>query len=251
MATKVVLVLGATGNIGRGAIRNFLSDGDYTVVTVCRSKDKIPDLVESIGGSHGDKLDVLHADVSNPEDAKAVADVLRNKYKRVDAVVSSMGPWLQDKPLYAMDFSYWRSSSVALYESHFTIYNALMPFMMSDENESKENRSYTIVSGQAAESIVHFTALWAANLRNFSALARHETSKIDSVRVQEMYLGIRVEDDVDYIKKAKGTTEYYMSNSEFGKIFTAMASAKAAELKSQVLAIPDRSTWQKAVNKYS
>jgi NAD(P)-dependent dehydrogenase (short-subunit alcohol dehydrogenase family) len=248
---KVALVLGATGNIGRGAVRNFLSQ-DYTVVTVCRSKDKIGELIQSIGGGpYGDKLEVLHGDPSSPEDAKAIAQVLKEKYRRVDAVVSSMGPWLIAKPLHEIDHAYWRSSSVALFESHFTIYNAVMPFMLSDENESKENRSYTIVTGAAAEEIVHFTALWAANLRNFSALARFETSKIDTVRVQEMYLHFRVEDDVDYNKKAKGPSEHYMANTEFGRIFTAMASSKAAELKSKVLALHSRTEWQAAIDKYA
>lgn len=86
----VALVTGASSGIGR-SVAVALADEGSDVIVVARRRDRLEALAEELRSAHNVKVDVLVADVADPEQLALVEDRLRNGEPPVDLLVNNAG----------------------------------------------------------------------------------------------------------------------------------------------------------------
>jgi uncharacterized protein len=84
------LVTGASGGIGLELARLFAADG-HDLVLAARSRDKLSELAEELGGRHGVGVRVLSADLARAEAPREIFEELRAAGVSVDALVNNAG----------------------------------------------------------------------------------------------------------------------------------------------------------------
>lgn len=84
MADKIIVVTGASGNLGQAVVKNFLRDG-YTVIgTTTHNKQAEKDAVDK-------KLELVAVDLINEESAQQFVEDIIQKHGRIDAAVLTVG----------------------------------------------------------------------------------------------------------------------------------------------------------------
>ena len=87
---RTVVVAGATGGIGEGAVRALLDQG-ATVLALSRSASRLAELAERIGDGHPGRLVPLECDVTAEDSAAVTAAVTEAVGGPVDGVLISIG----------------------------------------------------------------------------------------------------------------------------------------------------------------
>lgn len=91
-ADKVVLVTGASGQLGSGIARQFLLEG-AKVITPVRSQTSADSVVKHVAPAGADRLEVLVSNVADEASAESVAKSVKDEYGSIDHVVSISGGW--------------------------------------------------------------------------------------------------------------------------------------------------------------
>lgn len=87
-ASKVVLVSGATGNIGNGAVANFLKAGAKVIAPV-RSEGGVQQLRAKFNQYPESQLYLPVASISNPQQLEALRQDINSRYPQgLDHIVS-------------------------------------------------------------------------------------------------------------------------------------------------------------------
>jgi len=95
---KVVLVTGATGNLGSAVSRRFLAAG-AKVVVAGRSTDEITTFANELGG--GDNVfPVVAADLGSPADVDVLVKQIEDHYGRIDILAHTVGGYAAGKPVH-------------------------------------------------------------------------------------------------------------------------------------------------------
>jgi 3-oxoacyl-[acyl-carrier protein] reductase len=105
LSGKIALVTGGSRGIGREACILLAKAGAKVIINYNKSKEKADEVKEAIESS-GNYADVFRADVSNPEEVKALFDHVRAKYNSLDILVNNAGI-IKDNLLLAMKHSEW------------------------------------------------------------------------------------------------------------------------------------------------
>src|SRR5258708_37061844 len=87
---KVALVTGAARGIGAAIAERLAADGASVAINYATSKDEAEALAERIRGKGG-KAKAIHADISNPSQAKAFVDAAVKEFGRLDLLVNNTG----------------------------------------------------------------------------------------------------------------------------------------------------------------
>jgi len=85
---RVVLITGATGNIGRAMALRFAQEGAQIIANYAHDKSKANSLVDEIRASGGDALAVV-ADVSSNEQVRRLVETAVNTFGRVDILINN------------------------------------------------------------------------------------------------------------------------------------------------------------------
>jgi len=86
----VALITGASSGIGRAIAVRLAADGSDLIV-VARRRDRLEALAEELRAAHGVKVDVVVADVTDPEQLAALEERLRTGSPSVDLLVNNAG----------------------------------------------------------------------------------------------------------------------------------------------------------------
>ncbi len=136
---KIVLVVGGSGEVGEGVVRQFLKSG-ATVVVPSRSQDKLNDLRRRLEA--GDSLVTLVADVGLVPGAEELRDKIHQEVGQLDAVVASLGRWWQGQPLTEVSLDLWHKLIDNSLTAHFITARTFLPVIAD-----KVGSSYTLING--------------------------------------------------------------------------------------------------------
>lgn len=173
------VVVGATGDVGRGIVARLLGMG-RPVVAVSRSSDALDDLARELDA--GSALTACIGDVSDAESARTLAHRLTTDGGIRDVVVSVNGP-ARPRSLPEIDSKYLTDVFAQNVLPHFEAAKALIPAM-------RPGTTYLAIGGGMADFIVPGMAavsIAQAAQRNLFRFLHAETLKPE-VRVVELML---------------------------------------------------------------
>ncbi|RJQ52683.1 MAG: 3-oxoacyl-ACP reductase FabG [Nitrospiraceae bacterium] len=105
LSNKIALVTGGSRGIGREACVLLAKAGAEVIINYNRSAEKAEAVKKEIEGL-GKEAEIFQADISSPEEVRALFDFIRNKYGRLDILVNNAGI-IKDNLLLAMELQEW------------------------------------------------------------------------------------------------------------------------------------------------
>jgi len=123
---RVVLVTGATGNLGRVTVARFLKEG-ARVAAVYRSEDRMRNLEEAVGKVPN--LKSFKSDVENAESVDAMVKEVLKEYGRIDILLNIVGGWAGGKNVGETTPEEWDDMISLNLRSAFLCSRAVLPGM--------------------------------------------------------------------------------------------------------------------------
>ncbi|KAJ3331879.1 Outer membrane efflux protein [Blyttiomyces sp. JEL0837] len=242
LANSVVLVIGATGNIGSSAVASYLNHG-ATVIAPSRTQeslDKLHQFLTKFSVPVTKLTTVPNVNVSDGKDAEKLAGLIQQKFNgKLDHVVCSSGPWWNTPPLHQMDVETYRKALASNVDAHFLMWRYIGPLVVNQPNSS-----FTFINGRAASlPQVGFTSFLAHSVEGLAAVVNNQTKSLP-VRTNELMINVRVESDKDFEEKKMTATESLSKSSAFGDIFPAIA---VSNVKSQTINVETMTQWNEFV----
>jgi NAD(P)-dependent dehydrogenase (short-subunit alcohol dehydrogenase family) len=126
MTNQTVLITGGGSGIGLAAARLFLSEGAHVAIAG-RDADKLRRAAEQLAG--GDRLMHQAADVSRPEQAQALVEVVTARLGRIDVLVNNAGANIKERAFRDLTPERWRGLLAANLDGAFYCMQAVLPQM--------------------------------------------------------------------------------------------------------------------------
>ncbi len=134
LAGKVVVITGATGNLGRAAAARFREAGARTVL-VDRGSDRLPRTYPELDGSE-DHLLLGGVDMTDADAVRGMAERSFERFGRIDALFHTVGGFAAGKPVHEEDPAVWdRMMAMNLRTAVFSS-RAVVPFMLRQRGGS-------------------------------------------------------------------------------------------------------------------
>jgi 3-oxoacyl-[acyl-carrier protein] reductase len=125
LAGKVALVTGAARNIGRAIARSLAAGGASVMVNARTSRAEAEKTVEMIGSKAG-----LHiADVTKPQEVKALVEATVKRFGRLDVVVNNAAVRFET-PFEKIAYEEWREVLAIVLDGAFLCTQAALPHLV-------------------------------------------------------------------------------------------------------------------------
>ena len=105
LSGKIALVTGASKGIGRETSIMLAQAGAKVVINYNKSQEKADEAKKEIESSGGEAA-IFQADISSPEEVKALFDFIRDTYSTLDILVNNAGT-IKDNLLLSMKLKEW------------------------------------------------------------------------------------------------------------------------------------------------
>lgn len=190
--TETVVVLGASGGIGRAIVPQLVSEG-HRVIAVARNAERLEALAQRVGNPR--RLSLQPGSVANPAGADRLVEALRACRRPITTVVSALrGPVesarLLDRP------THWLMGALeADVLTQFTAIRVLLPLLA----EAGPNGLYLVLNGPMAACAwagYGHLSIAAAALQMLTRVIREEAKDLP-VAVQELQIGMPVRTEVN------------------------------------------------------
>ncbi len=104
MDDKIVVITGANSGIGKETAK-VLAQMGATVVMMCRSRERGEEALQEIKEkSHSEKVDLIIADLEDPESIKQAVDRFKVKYDKLHVLINNAGLMLNKKKLTTLGY---------------------------------------------------------------------------------------------------------------------------------------------------
>jgi len=127
---RVALVTGASSGIGQAAAIELARRGYQVAVHYFSNKQGIQDTCEAVRGLNAGRARVYSCDVSDPAQARRMADEVLADFGRVDVLVNNAGSLVERRSFVQMDHDLWRRIMALNLDSVFFVTHALLPQMI-------------------------------------------------------------------------------------------------------------------------
>ena len=176
MQPPVIMITGATGNLGAATAHAFQAAGARTVL-VDRSQDRLQEAFTGLAGP-AQHLLAGGVDVSDVNAlAKLVTDTLA-RFSRIDALVHTVGAWRGGKRFHEMDLADWDFLLNVNLRTTLLCCRAVIPQML----KQRRGKIITIASRDGLTG----TAGYAAYSASKSAVLRLTESLADEVKASNI-----------------------------------------------------------------
>jgi len=176
LSGKVVLVTGATGNLGRVVVRRLLETG-AVVAAVYRDEAKFLDLQAFVGGAQG-SLGGFKADVTLEPSVRDMVGAVLSRHGRVDALLNLVGAYRGGADISTTAEDDWDFLMRTNLKSAFLSSRAVLPAMMKASSGSivcvaarpaveKKGRAKSGAYAISKAGVVVLTEALADETRNF------------------------------------------------------------------------------------
>jgi len=145
LSGKIVLVTGATGNLGRVVVQRLLETG-AVVAAVYRDETKFRDLQALVGGTQ-DALVGFKADVTLESSVRDMVGAVLSRHGRVDALLNLAGAYRGGADISATAEDDWDYLLRTNLKSAFLCSRAVLPAMM----KANSGRIVCVAARQAVE----------------------------------------------------------------------------------------------------
>ncbi len=126
MATRIALVTGASGGIGRAIALELARAGFAVAVHYFRGQARAEEAVAAIAAGGGQAI-AVQADVADPQAVEAMFAALDRHYGRLDALVNNAGIGTRFDSLTAIDDATWRRTLAVNLDGAFYCLRAAVP----------------------------------------------------------------------------------------------------------------------------
>ncbi len=127
-STKVAVITGATGALGRVAVKAFLDQG-MRVASTYRNEEKQNQLVDFLGEA-SNALISIKTDVTNEADVQALFQKVVEKFGRVDILLNIVGAYKGGTEIANTKETDWDLMMSTNLKSAFLCSKAALPYMM-------------------------------------------------------------------------------------------------------------------------
>lgn len=161
-ADQVVIVTGASGNLGSAVVRAFRAGGAHIVVPD-RSTGGVGELFPDLAGS-SEHLLVGGVDVTDPVQVERLVQEVDTRFGRIDALVNTIGGYRAGTPLHETTLDTWDFLFNLNARSVFITSRAVIPTMLKQERGKIVNiGSHSALKAQGNDAV--YSAAKSAVLR--------------------------------------------------------------------------------------
>ena len=201
-SSKIVLVAGGTGGLGRAVSLAFLGEGHKVAVTYQRREEW--EALHIAAGARKSELQGFGLDVTDENAVKDMISELVSKYSRVDALVNTVGGYAGGIKLWELEAIVLEKMLALNLRSGFALSRAVVPIML-------KQRSGAIVNVAAKAALDHAAGAAAYASSKAAALAM-----MDSLAADLKGSGVRVNSILPSIIDTEANRKA-MPGSDFSK----------------------------------
>jgi NAD(P)-dependent dehydrogenase (short-subunit alcohol dehydrogenase family) len=177
-SASTVLVAGGTGGLGRAVSLAFLAHGARVAVTWRREDEFLA--LQNAAAEHASRLAGFQADVTDPRQTQDLADQIVSRWKRLDAMVNTVGGYAGGVPLWELEPQVLERMLDLNLRSTYALARAVVPAM-------KARKSGVIVNVASKAAWDH-----AAGASAYAASKAAAVALMDSLAADLAGSGVRV-----------------------------------------------------------
>lgn len=186
-SNQVVMVTGATGNLGTTVARAFISNG-ANLALIDRGADRLQQTFSDLADSKDHYLGNC-ADLTNPEDVNDVVQQTVDYFGRIHVLVHTVGGYRAGEPLHATSIDTWNFMVDLNARSTFIVCHAVIPHMLP----GGAGKIVTIGARPGLKGSAHASAYGAAK----SAVIRLTESMAEEYKAQGINVNCIIPGTID------------------------------------------------------
>jgi NAD(P)-dependent dehydrogenase (short-subunit alcohol dehydrogenase family) len=170
---KVVIITGASGNLGQALVRAFLAEGSLLAL-VDHDSMKVTAAFPELSTSP-QHLILPSADLTQPDDAEALAEKVSEFFGHIDVLVNTVGGFRSGTPVYTTPVETWDLMQNLNTRSVFLACRAVIPILLKNGSGKIINvAAKSALTGKAnmaaytasKNAVINLTESMAAELRD-------------------------------------------------------------------------------------
>lgn len=126
---RVVLITGATGDLGRAVARAFAGEGAYLVLTA-RQQGALDTLAAKLG-IREQRFLAYAADLTNPDAVHSLVEAAEQRFGHVDVLAHVAGGFATNNPVAELDVERWQRMLQLNLETAVSVARAVLPGMIA------------------------------------------------------------------------------------------------------------------------
>jgi len=167
-SSKVALITGGTGGLGRAVTLAFLHEGASVIATYIK-KDEADALKDAVGASA--HLELLPLDATDEAACRNLVDGITARYGRLDVMVNTIGGYAGGKALWETDTKTWQLMFNLNVNAGYALARAVVPAMLKQGSGAIVNIAAKAAFDHAAGAAA-YAASKSAALALFDCLAQ-------------------------------------------------------------------------------
>jgi NAD(P)-dependent dehydrogenase (short-subunit alcohol dehydrogenase family) len=179
LGDRVILIAGASGEVGSAVVREFASQTKARLVLVSRSEEELEQLVRDNGLAEERAL-VHSANVTDPDDVQALVTAILDRYGQLHALLNTVGGWRGGDPVEDTSLEDWHRMMDLNLHSAFLLSRAVLPPMLeagwgrivhTSSKSALEPRSTVGAYAVSKMGVITLTEVIAAGLKETGVTA--------------------------------------------------------------------------------
>lgn len=225
LSGQTTVLVGATGNIGRGLITAQL-DAGATVVVVGRNEQRLQATVAAFPDA-ADRLITVQGDVSTLDGADALAQAVADKVEQYDHVVIGINAWMQGTPFWELSQDTWQRT-LDVITSYYAASRALVRHI-------RPGGSITMIHGLA----FHVSLPMASPISIYGGALRAMVPAFSNDLGGRVRVNSTAFAQITSANRGQNISPDWLTDEQVGQVMVHLA---AAETSGKELLIPDQPT---------